>query len=400
MDLTEIAGTEGLIARCEARTTALFGSARTLWTTEGSSHAVRAMVWLAAVRYRARRPGTPRIAAARNVHKSFLYACALAGADPVWIWPDAPGDRCACPVSPASLARTLDAMSDPPAAAYVTSPDYLGGTQDLAGLAEVCHARGVPLLVDGAHGAYLRFLDPSRHPLDLGADLVCDSAHKTLPVLTGGAYLHIGRGAPVSFLGWARGALDLTGSTSPSWLTLASLDLCDLYLSDGYRERLAGTVRELDALRERLRGQGWTIEESDPLRIVIRGDGTALADRLRQGGIEAEHADRDHLVLMPGPENSGEDRERLAAVLGRWDGPPPTPPVLPSARGEIVLSLRDALSAPRETVPVEEAVGRICAAPTVSCPPAVPVVMPGERIGPEAVELSRYYGVGTMDVVR
>ena len=102
---------------------------------------------------------------------------------------------------------------------YVTSPDYLGGQSDVAALAEVSHRHGVPLLADNAHGAYLRFLSPSRHPMDLGADLCCDSAHKTLPVLTGGAYLHVGRAAPEPFRENARRALALFGSTSPSYLT-------------------------------------------------------------------------------------------------------------------------------------------------------------------------------------
>ena len=102
---------------------------------------------------------------------------------------------------------------------YVTSPDYLGGMQDVAALAEVCHRYGTLLAVDNAHGAYLRFLRPSRHPLDLGADLCCDSAHKTLSVLTGGAYLHIARTAPTSLAENAKEALALFGSTSPSYLT-------------------------------------------------------------------------------------------------------------------------------------------------------------------------------------
>ena len=85
-----------------------------------------------------------------------------------------------------------------PFGVYLTSPDYLGGMQDIAALSAVCDAHGVPLLVDNAHGAYLRFLPGgSRHPIDLGAAACCDSGHKTLPVLTGGAYLHLGPKAPV-----------------------------------------------------------------------------------------------------------------------------------------------------------------------------------------------------------
>ena len=95
-----------------------------------------------------------------------------------------------------SVKEALMSAADLPTAVYLTSPDYLGKISDIKGIAEVCHSLGVLLLVDNAHGAYLKFLEPSRHPIDLGADAACDSAHKTLPALTGGAYLHISKNAP------------------------------------------------------------------------------------------------------------------------------------------------------------------------------------------------------------
>ena len=122
-------------------------------------------------------------------------------------------------------------------AVYITSPDYLGGVQDIAALAEVCHARGVPLLVDNAHGAYLKFLSPSRHPLDLGADMCCDSAHKTLPVLTGGAYLHVAKGAMAAYEAEARHSLAVFGSSSPSYLILQSLDPVSYTHLDVYKRQ-------------------------------------------------------------------------------------------------------------------------------------------------------------------
>jgi arginine/lysine/ornithine decarboxylase len=127
-------------------------------------------------------------------------------------------------------------MGRKPCAVYVTSPDYLGNQQDLAGLSAVCAARGIPLLVDNAHGAYLHFLPQPAHPLDLGATACCDSAHKTLPVLTGGAYLHIAKNAPERYARDAKRAMALFGSTSPSYLILQSLDRANAYLAGGYAE--------------------------------------------------------------------------------------------------------------------------------------------------------------------
>ena len=217
LDITEVHGADalyeadGIIAQSEANATALFGSRRTLYSTEGSSQCIRAMLYLALT---CRPSGTaPFIVAARNVHKAFVYAAALLDFEVVWLWPEESSSLCACPVSPENLEKTLAALPAPPAAVYLTSPDYLGGMADIATLAKICHAHGTVLAVDNAHGAYLRFLSPSRHPLDLGADLCCDSAHKTLPVLTGGAYLHIGKCAPAAMAERAKSAGVFSGVT-------------------------------------------------------------------------------------------------------------------------------------------------------------------------------------------
>lgn len=408
LDITEIAGADalyeasGIIAESERNAGALFGAGRTLFSTEGSSQCIRAMLYLALT---CRPAGAaPVVVAARNVHKAFVYAAALLDLEVVWLWPE--GEHrsiCGCAVSPETLERTLAALPAPPAAVYLTSPDYLGGTAEIAALAKVCHRHGTVLAVDNAHGAYLHFLRPSAHPLDLGADVCCDSAHKTLPVLTGGAYLHIGKNAPAGFSERAKAALALFGSTSPSYLTLASLDLCNRYLAGDYPQRLAETAERLERMRRRLRADGWQIEAADPLRLTWRAPtgatGTALAEKLRENGLECEYADRDFLVMMLTPENDAADLERLSDVLGKNHAPAAVPKALPAARGERVLSIRQALFAPHETVPAGEALGRICGAPTVSCPPAVPIVVSGERIGPEGLALFAYYGVRDVDVL-
>ena len=292
----------------------------------------------------------------------------------------------------------------PPAAVYLTSPDYLGGMADISALAEVCRKHGTLLAVDNAHGAYLRFLEPSCHPLDLGADLCCDSAHKTLPVLTGGAYLHISRAAPASLRESAKTAMAMFGSTSPSYLTLASLDLCNRYLADGYQNRLREMCGHLEEARKALTAAGWQIEPSDPLRLTVKAPagmtGGQLANCLRESGVECEYADLDFLVLMLTPENRAADIERLLHAFGTNDAVYAPQPTLPLARGERVCSVREALFAPRETVPAARSLGRVCGAPTVGCPPAIPIAVSGEQIGPEALELFRRYGVEQVEVLR
>ena len=408
LDITEIAGADslyeadGIIRESEENASALFGSARTLYSTEGSSQCIRAMLYLALT---CRPAGAvPVIVAARNVHKAFVYAAALLDCEVVWLWPEESRSLCGCPVTPETLDKTLTSLPAPPAAVYLTSPDYLGGMADIPTLAEVAHRHGTVLAVDNAHGAYLRFLSPSRHPLDLGADLCCDSAHKTLPVLTGGAYLHVSQSAPEAMAERAKAAMALFGSTSPSYLTMASLDLCNRYLAEGSPARLQATACCLSALRETLVARGWQVEDSDPLRLTIAAPaglpGTTLADRLRQSGVECEYADRDFLVLMATPENARLDFDHLLAALGENHTPYVKPIPIPLAKGARACSIREALFAPQETAPSEASLGRVCGAPTVACPPAIPIAVSGEVIGSEALALFRHYGVKTVDILK
>ena len=408
LDITEIQGADslyeadGIIARSEQNAAALFGTGRTLYSTEGSSQCIRAMLHLALQN----RPkgAAPVILAVRNVHKAFVYAAALLDFTPVWLWPEEENSLLQCPVSAPQVAAALDAMEAPPAAVYLTSPDYLGGMADIEAIAKVCHSHGTVLLVDNAHGAYLRFLRPSRHPMDQGADLCCDSAHKTLPVLTGGAYLHIGKNAPAAFGEKARQAMALFGSTSPSYLTLASLDLCNQSLAGDYPARLAEMAEQLHQLRRRLKDRGWQVEAADPLRLCLTAPagetGLTLARRLRESAMECEYADEEHLVLMLTPDNRPEELARLERTLGYATTPPKEKAPLPQARGEQAMPVRQALFAPQETVAAEASLGRICGAPTVSCPPAVPIAVSGERIGPEALTLFAHYEVEWVDVVK
>lgn len=403
LDITEVPGAddlacpEGVILESEENTTELFGSRHTFYSAGGSSQCVKAMLHLAYI-YRPE-GATNRILAARNAHKSFLHGCALLGLEPVWLHPDEPSPLCSCPVSPEALARALD-VGERLCAVYITSPDYLGGVQDIAALAKVCHARGVPLLVDNAHGAYLKFLSPSRHPLDLGADMCCDSAHKTLPVLTGGAYLHVAKGAVAPYEAEARHSLSVFGSSSPSYLILQSLDLCADRLGKDYPALIRETARRAAALSREL---GLTPPEGDPLKLALPAayfgcTGPELASCLRGWRSEAEYVDADWVVLMftPGLDEGAYDTVRRA--LPRPRPVPRRPQSLPEP-GERALSPREALLSRRVSVPVSEAVGRVCAEAAVSCPPAIPIAVCGERITPEAAALMEKLGVSRISVV-
>lgn len=408
MDLTEIRGADslyeadGIIRRSEENASQLFGSRMTLYSTEGSSLCIRAML-LTAWKEGKKRGLAPVLLAGRNVHKTVLSAACLLDFDIVWLY--GAGETCLS-VRPdvAEIAAALSRMDPKPFALYLTSPDYLGGMADLGAAARVCRKFGVPLLVDNAHGAYLRFLTPSLHPLSLGVQMCCDSAHKTLPALTGAAYLHVGDWTGLT-VREVRDSMALFGSTSPSYLTLASLDSVNALLAGDWPDKLRAFCGRMEELKDRLKCAGWTLFGEEPMKLTLwaskagrRGD--ELADLLREQGIECEFADPDFTVLMLAPGQE-EDLLKIGDILTALpvrkalDRPPP-----PVIRGEKACSIREAMLASSEAVPKEQALGRILAAPCVSCPPAVPLLTCGEIITKEALDVFSYYGIRTLSVVR
>ena len=404
LDITEVTGADslyeasGVIAKSEENASRLFGCP-TYYSTEGSSHCIRAMLTLA-VQYAALQGREAVVAAARNVHKTFLSAAALLDVPVVWLYPEKGESYLSCTLLPERVEAFL--QQHRPTALYLTSPDYLGNVADVAAIARVCHRYDCLLLVDNAHGAYLRFLRPSRHPMDLGADICCDSAHKTLPVLTGGAYLHISSKAPSFFSDQAKNALALHGSTSPSYLILQSLDMANRLLE---KTDIAAFGEKIMAIRRRLEEKGLIFYGNEPMKLTLdaaaMGCGTGvLCWQLEEEGIEWEFADPDYLVLMPSPAMSDEDLVRLEKVLENLQTGNEEPNSLPEfVPCEQAMPLRQAMLSPAQTLPVEQCVGRILASPSVGCPPAVPIVICGEVIDAHAVKLLRYYGVEECSVV-
>lgn len=410
LDLTEMDGADdlyhpcGIIGESEANASRLFGCP-TLYSTEGSSQCIRAMVMLI-TQYAKSVGKAPRIAAFRNVHKTFLSAAALTDAQVVWLCPKKPDSYLSCLLTARELEESLDAMVEKPAAVYLTSPDYLGNVADIRSIAEVCHSRSILLAVDNAHGAYLRFLAESAHPMDLGADLCCDSAHKTLPVITGGAYLHISPAAPDFFHEQAREALAMFGSTSPSYLILQSLDAANRYLAEGYREALAGFIARVEETRGVLTDLGYTFCGQEPIKFTLATkpygyEGTVFAELLKAQGLYCEFADPDFVVLMVTPETGSEGLARLEQVMSAIPARAPLchrPPEfhLP----ESAMSIREAAFAVSETIPAPESLGRILARASVGCPPAVPIVSCGEVIDEYALKCFSYYGIKSCTVVK
>ncbi|MDE7225548.1 MAG: aminotransferase class V-fold PLP-dependent enzyme, partial [Ruminococcus sp.] len=294
---------------------------------------------------------------------------------------------------------------NPDSCLYVTSPDYTGRIADIKRLSEICHRYNAPLLVDNAHGAHLNFFPESIHPMALGADICCDSAHKMLPALTGSAVLHTSREKYAHVL---RKCMGIFGSTSPSYLIMASLDLCVRYISENIRQDIENNLRFLRNFRERFSGR-LVFSSGEPFHISIKADesgldGNELADILRKNGVECEYSDCGTLILLMSPVNIKDDYEYLAQALEKSLNIAERHPrescyFLPELPQK-AMSIRQAVFSPCEDIPVEYSAGRICGAVSVPCPPAIPIVASGEIIDENSINIFRNYGIPFVNVVK
>ena len=406
MDLTEIYGAdelfaaEGIIKESEQNASSLFGCP-TYYSTQGSTLCIQTMCTILCQDAKSKGK-KPKILAGRNAHRSFIHAAALLDFEIEWLYGNS--DYLSCKIHAEDLEKAI--IESLPTAVYLTNPDYLGNLLDIKSLASVCKKHNVLLAIDNAHGAYLRFFEPSLHPIDLGADLCCDSAHKTLPVLTGGAYLHLSDSLNQVWKNDVKHFMEYFSSTSPSYLIMASLDAANEVLDTTFRNSLSECVRSIDGLKNTLIQHGYTILSGEPMKITISTKefgytGNEIANLLMECDIYPEFYDSDYIVLMPSPYNTKDDFERLQKCLCGIERKfilVNKPPKLEQSKK--VMNVRQALFAPSMTVDVSKSLGKICSSVTVSCPPAILPVIPGEIISECSIEVMKYYGIETVRVVK
>lgn len=402
LDLTELAETGSLydgndiIEQSERLMSELFGTKKTLYSGGGCTLCIQTMLRLCA------RPGG-KIVAGRNIHKSAVNAMALLGLEPVWIYPDnSAGDGFNGRITPQSVEKALSENAGA-CAVYITTPDYFGVISDVEGISRVARKYSVPLLVDNAHGSHLIFFD--MHPIQRGADMSACSLHKTLPVLTGGAVLNIGNSRYVDF---AKQAMADFGSTSPSFLTLSSLDLCGEWMKNEGRaefERLS-LVNEVMTNMALKRGAATAVGECDPVRLCINTaelgmSGDMAYQYFRERLIEPEMHDGSKTVFILTPFNTDEDLERLYnAIDGLEQVGEPLNEDKRLFKPRVALSLREAFMAEKIVLPVDKAIGRVAAQSVCSCPPGIPPVMAGEIVDKDIALLLKDYGFDYLNVVK
>lgn len=392
IDLTELSPLDdlhdpaGVIAEAQALAAEAFGADETFFLVGGSTAGNLAAILSCC------NPGDVLLVQ-RSSHQSVFHACMLAGVRPVYL-----GTRVDEKsgldqgIDPEILAEALERFPEAKAV-VVTSPSYHGVVQPIDRFADLCHARGTPLIVDEAHGAHFGF-HPSLPPpaIRSGADLAVQSTHKMLPAMTMASMLHL-RGKRIRrerLTRWLR----ILQSSSPSYPLMASLDLARKLAATEGRKRLEDVLSGLAAIRERIGGLRRLSEAvgplpQDPLKLSLQSEtgtsGFRMAEWLESRDCFPEMADHRRVLFTFSLARPGRAEERLLSLLSELDehlaempkSPPlPLPPFQRWRVGEGLTRWMDASGIP---VPLEEAVGRLSADMVLPYPPGIPLILPGER---------------------
>lgn len=411
-DVTEIEGLDnllnssGVIKKTEGLYSKIYGSAASVISTQGSTLGVQMMLTMAVL---AANISSKKIIMDRNIHISAINTMALLDVDPIWIYPDIyinkymPGT-----ISAGNVEKNLIENPDV-IAVYITSPNYFGAITDVKAIADVCKKYNKFLLVDNAHGAHLKFIANNLHPVDCGVSVCCDSLHKTLPVLTGGGLIHIMDERLLMYVNKAR---RIYSSTSPSYLTMLSIDLLLDYIYNNLVNDLKLLLQKVRRLNVLARDVGLAVPTGnvDPIRFVI-GPGSfncsslKLARIFRDFKIEPEYVSDYWLVFLFGPQNSNKDFSRVASAIEYINNNVNKNfccelknycSVIKLNKG---LTIKDAVFSKSEKIKTECSLGRVAAMAVTVCPPAVPVVVPGEVISQELINTLLFKKIDFVEVV-
>ena len=380
-----------------------FGAAHAFFMVGGTTSAVQAMILSVVKR-------GDKIILPRNVHRSVINAMILCGAIPVYVNPDM-DPKLGIPLG-MRISQLEEAMNQNPdaKAVLVNNPTYYGICSDIRYIVKMAHARGMKVLADEAHGTHFYFGDLLPTPaMAAGADLAAVSMHKSGGSLTQSSFLLAG---PNVNAGYVRQIINLTQTTSGSYLLLTSLDITRRNLAIRGREEFGNVMRLAQYAREEINAIGGyyaysrelvnndSIYDFDVTKLSVYTLDIGLAgievyDLLRdEYDIQIEFGDLGNILAYVSIGDRIKNVERLVSALAeirrrfkRDKTGLLTQEYLPPV---VAVSPQEAFYAEKESLPIMETEGRICSEFVMCYPPGIPILAPGERITRDILEYIRY----------
>lgn len=404
LDATEITGLddlhdpEGMIDVAQRLASDLYGTDETFFLVNGSTVGNLAMILATCKR-------GSKVLVQRNCHKSVLNGLELAGADPVFL-PCKVDENMGVAVSVdiSHLYKALETIEGI-SAVVLTNPNYYGVAMNLDTVIQAIHSYDIPVLVDEAHGAHFLLGEPfPKSALSSGADVVVHSAHKTLPAMTMGSWLHVQgekvKKERVSYY------LKMLQSSSPSYPLMASLDIARYFLASLSQEEKQAIVDDIKGIHHELKKvkEMEVVTPSDrrllvdPLKLTLRStnglSGFALSTLLEKEGLFVELADpKNVLIILPLAVNEKKHDmiERIVravskGIKGSMELEQVTLPPFPAEISELAIPFREQADYQRLKCPIEEAIGEVAAEAIVPYPPGIPLLFNGEKITSSTVE--------------
>ncbi|MGM7703762.1 aminotransferase class I/II-fold pyridoxal phosphate-dependent enzyme [Pseudalkalibacillus sp. Hm43] len=395
LDATELSGLDdlhdpsGVIKEAQDQTARFYQADRSYFLVNGTTVGNLAMILATC------RKGST-VLVQRNCHKSIMNGIRLAEAIPVFLTPEVDVTTGVATGITIESVEEAFKLYDAIDAVILTNPNYYGMTQDLTGIIAFSHEQGCPVLVDEAHGAHFGIGSPfPSSSLSMGADVVVQSAHKTLPAMTMASFLHI-KSSLVDPLE-LEDKLEVLQSSSPSYVLMASLDYARAYLESLEPDDIKQIIVSIQELKERLKTvpQIEVVQGShgcdyhDPLKLVVQSrtklSGYELQKVLEQVGIYTELADPFNvLFVLPLSRLKQKDHliNLIKATLSSYEVVNDRKPMhvnykLP-AIAEIDLSRSNQQE--QTKVPLAETVGKVSAETIIPYPPGIPILLKGERI--------------------
>ena len=400
-DITEISGLEslfecrGAIYESEQIAAEILSANYVIYSASGSTHLIHAALSVVRV-------NGGKVIFIGNIHKAAVNACILFDIMPIF----------------ADFSEIESLLADDIGAVFITNPSYYGEIFDVSEVASLCKSHRIPLIIDAAHGAHLQFIHDDFNVFRQGASVVINSAHKTLPALTGGAWAQIfdDRFAPQI----CKSHMALTASTSPSYPVLLSLELTLNRLAGKGADELKSQALRAIELKKSIAAMGFSPQNSncDPLRLTVSAlnfgyTGFELQNYLQACEIVAEMADFQFVILLLHPNLTADDFEKIKSAFNKisqkYFG------VKNDKNGaktenlqhfytifapKMVISPRGAHFALQEKISVENALNRIAAEITGHTPPGVPLTIPGSEICENTIKMLKNYGIFEILVVK